>query len=75
MEIEDQKKRRRRVKQALSLGERLMQMARKARETAELLPPGVEQAEQLRRAREAEAIADLDQFLRSPVRQDVPRSR
>ncbi|MGJ5177651.1 hypothetical protein ACQR16_04805 [Bradyrhizobium oligotrophicum] len=52
-----------------------MQMARKARETAERLPPGLEQAEHLRRAREAEAIADLDQALRSPVRQQAPRSR
>ena len=51
----------------MSLGERLLQTAHEARETAKRLPPGVEQARQLKRAREAEAIADLDQFLKSPV--------
>ncbi len=59
----------------MSLGERLLQTAREAREAAKRLPPGVEQARQLRRAREAEAIADLDQFLQSPGRNGPQRSR
>jgi len=75
MEVEIQKKRRRRVKQTMSLGERLLQTAREARETAKRLPPGVEQARQLRRAREAEAIAELDRFLKAPERSGPARSR
>jgi len=75
MEVEVQKKRRRRVKQTMSLGERLLLTAREARETAKRLPPGVEQARQLRRAREAEAIAELDRFLTGPGRSSPARSR
>ena len=75
MEIEVQKKRRRRVKQTMSLGERLLQAAREARETAKRLPPGVEQARELRRAREAEAIAELDRFLTGPGRSHPARPR
>ncbi|MBR1138188.1 MAG: hypothetical protein E6614_37855 [Bradyrhizobium sp.] len=75
MDVETQKKRRRRVKQTMSLGERLLQTAREARDQAKRLPPGIEQARQLRRAREAEAIAELDRFLTAPARSNPPRSR
>jgi len=75
MELDIQKKRRRRVKQTMSLGERLLQTAREARELAKRLPPGIEQARQLRRAREAEAIVELDRFLTGPARSTPPRSR
>lgn len=68
MEIQTQKKRRRRFKQTLSLGERLLQSARDARDAAKQMPPGLDQARMLRRAREAEAIAQLDEFLRGPTR-------
>ncbi|MGC2774115.1 MAG: hypothetical protein WA418_00600 [Bradyrhizobium sp.] len=74
-EIEVEKKRRRRVKQTLSLGDRLLQTAREARDMAKRLPPGIEQARQLRRAREAEAIVELDRFLTSPARSNPQRSR
>jgi hypothetical protein len=62
------KKRRRRFKQTLPLGERLLRTAREARDAAKLLPPGLDQSRLLKRAREAEAIAQLEQFLRSPTR-------
>ena len=75
MELDIQKKRRRRVKQTMSLGERLLQTAREARELAKRLPPGIEQARQLRRAREAEAIVELDRFLTGPARSTPRRSR
>jgi hypothetical protein len=74
-EVEVQKKRRRRVKQTMSLGERLLETAREAREIAKRLPPGIEQARQIRRAREAEAIVELDRFLTTPARTSQQRSR
>jgi hypothetical protein len=58
------KKRRRRVKQTASLGERLLQSAREARAAAKQLPPGVDQARLLKHAREAEAVAQLDELLK-----------
>ncbi|CCD85259.1 conserved protein of unknown function [Bradyrhizobium sp. ORS 285] len=75
MEVEIPKKRRRRVKQTMTLGERLLQTAREARDMAKRLPPGIEQARQLRRAREAEAIVELERFLTGPARSTPPRSR
>jgi hypothetical protein len=69
MQIEaTKKKRRRRFKQTLPLGERLLRAARDARDAAKLLPPGLDQNRLLKRAREAEAIAQLEQFLRAPTR-------
>ncbi|MGY3451420.1 hypothetical protein [Bradyrhizobium sp. USDA 4353] len=75
MEVEIPKKRRRRVKQTMTLGERLLQTAREARDMAKRLPPGIEQARQLRRAREAEAIVELERFLTTPARSTPPRPR
>ncbi|WP_257169190.1 hypothetical protein [Bradyrhizobium sp. SRS-191] len=75
MEVEIPKKRRRRVKQTMTLGERLLQTAREARDMARRLPPGIEQARQLRRAREAEAIVELERFLTGPARSKPPRPR
>ncbi|MGJ4949031.1 hypothetical protein [Bradyrhizobium sp. HKCCYLS20291] len=72
---ESQKKRRRRVKQTMTLAERLLQAAREARDIAKHLPPGIEQARHLRRAREAEAIVELDRFLKAPARSTPPRPR
>ncbi|CCD91852.1 conserved hypothetical protein [Bradyrhizobium sp. ORS 375] len=68
MEVDYRKKRRRRVKQTLSLGERLLQTAHAAREAAKQMPPGADQVQLLARAREAEAIAQLEAFLRGPTR-------
>jgi uncharacterized membrane protein YccC len=68
MEIETPKKRRRRFKQTLPLAERLSRLAREARDAAERLPPGLDQKRLLRQAREAEAIVQLEQFLRAPMR-------
>lgn len=61
MQIE--KKRRRRFKQTQSLSDRLLAMANMARQVAEQTAPGVEQNRLLRKAREAEAIVQLDQWL------------
>jgi hypothetical protein len=74
MEIEAPKKRRRRVKQTLPLIERLLRSAREARDAAERLPPGQDQMRLLRRAREAEAIAQLDEYLKGPTRYPPRRS-
>ena len=47
-------KRRRRVKQTVSLRARLAAFAKAAREKASLLPPGAEKDDLLKKAREAE---------------------
>jgi len=64
MTLDVSKKRRRRFKQTTPLGERLLQAAREARAAAKQLPPGVDQARLLKRAREAEAVAQLDELLK-----------
>lgn len=58
------KKRRRRFKQTAPLSERLLQSAREARTAAKQLPPGGDQVQLLKRAREAEAAAQLDELLK-----------
>ncbi|WP_407158649.1 hypothetical protein [Bradyrhizobium sp. STM 3557] len=58
------KKQRRRFKQDTPLSERLLRAAREARAAARQLPPGVDQARLLKRAREAEAVAQLDEMLK-----------
>lgn len=55
-----------RFKQDRSLGERLIQEARQAREKAKQLPPGEESEILLKKAREAEITASIDQWLNSP---------
>jgi hypothetical protein len=67
MEPETVKKRRRRVKQTISLGERLLRIAREARDAAGRLPPGADHARLMNQAREAEAVANLDQYLQIPT--------
>jgi len=64
----ENRKRRRRVKQTVPLGERLLQTAHAARDAAKQSPPGMDQAELLRRVHEAEAIAQLEAFLTGPTR-------
>nr|WP_291702859.1 hypothetical protein [Bradyrhizobium sp.] len=63
METVVSKKRRRRFKQTLPLGERLLMAASLARDAAEQMPPGAERTKLLMKAREAEAIAQLEQCL------------
>jgi hypothetical protein len=58
--------RRRRIKQKLSLKDRLALFARAAREKASLLPPGAEKDELLRKARQSDTMAHLNDWLTSP---------
>jgi hypothetical protein len=57
---------RRRFTQKLSLTDRLKLFARAAREKASLLPPGAEKDELLRKARQADTTAHLDDWVNSP---------
>lgn len=63
-------KRRRRVRQTVSLQDRLSQQAREDRDQARSLPPGREREELLRHARRAESASQMTQWLtfRSPAR-------
>lgn len=54
---------RRRFKQTQDLEERLAQAALRYREEAKKLSPGVERERLMRRARQAEAAADISEFL------------
>jgi hypothetical protein len=56
---------RRRLKQQLSLQDRLSSFAKTAREVAALLPPGAEKNELLRKAREADTTAHLNEWIES----------
>ncbi|MEH2569827.1 hypothetical protein [Bradyrhizobium sp. AZCC 2289] len=57
---------RRRFKQKLSLQERLALFAKAAREKASLLRPGAEKDELLRKARQADTAAHLNEWASSP---------
>ncbi|MDA9409978.1 hypothetical protein XH80_25525 [Bradyrhizobium sp. CCBAU 45384] len=57
---------RRRVKQTLSLEDRLAEEARRLREEAESLPRGPVREAALRRARQAETGSHISEWLRSP---------
>jgi len=56
---------RRPFKQAISLKDKLTAFARDAHEKAALLPPGLERKDLLRKAWQAHATADLDDWLKS----------
>ncbi|MGX1167916.1 hypothetical protein AB7M16_004182 [Bradyrhizobium sp. USDA 372] len=58
--------RRRRFKQTKSLKERLLEEAHKLLEEARLLPHGPVRDAALRRARQAETAAHMDDWLNSP---------
>jgi hypothetical protein len=70
-------KRRRRVRQTVSLQDRLAQQARDDRDLARNLPPGREREELLRRARRAESASQMTGWLTLPQRksQKQPRLR
>lgn len=57
---------RRRIKQTLSLQDRLAAFAREARERASNLPAGLMRDDMLRRARQADTAAHLDEWINSP---------
>jgi hypothetical protein len=57
---------RRRIKQTLSLEERLAVQARRLREEAQKAFPGSERETLLRRARQAETGSHISEWLRSP---------
>jgi hypothetical protein len=57
------KMRRRRVKQTVPLRERLLRSAELAREQASHLPPGDEKQVLMRKAQQAEVVADLEASL------------
>ena len=57
---------RRRIKPEAPFEERLAQMAQKCMEKAKTLPPGIEREEMIRKARQAEIAAQLDQWAASP---------
>jgi hypothetical protein len=57
---------RRRFKQIQSLEERLAEEAKRLREQAKLLKPGILRDELLRKARQAETGSRMSEWLRSP---------
>ena len=57
---------RRRFKHAKSLRERLLEEAQSLRDAAKLLPDGPVRDATLRKARESEATAHMDDWLNSP---------
>jgi len=57
---------RRRFKNTLTFPDRLAMEAERLKQEAETKPPGQEQNELLRRARQAETAAHIDEWLSSP---------
>ena len=58
--------RRRRFKQAQSLKQRLLDRVNSLREEAKLMAPGLEREIVLRKARQSETAANIDEWLSSP---------
>jgi len=56
----------RRIKHILSLEERLAEEARRLREKAKKLAPGLEQTNLLQKARENEMVAHMTEWITSP---------
>ena len=57
---------RRRFRQTQSLKDRLVSEVKRLREEAKTLPPGASRESKLRKARQAETAAHIDEWLRSP---------
>jgi hypothetical protein len=71
---------RRRFKQTTSLQERLLETAQQCRQQAKLLPYGPVREAVLKKARQAEAAAHMDEWLSSPglhapKKHDIPGPR
>jgi hypothetical protein len=57
---------RRRFKQSTSFQERLAEWAKQVRDQADQLPPGIERDKLLKKVRQADAAAHLDDWANSP---------
>ena len=57
---------RRRIKQTLSLEDRLSEESKRLRDEAKALPPGAARNELIRKARQAETGSHISAWLRSP---------
>jgi hypothetical protein len=57
---------RRRIKHTMSFDERLADRARRLRDQAKTLPPGIERDELTRKARQAETASRVNEWLTSP---------
>ena len=57
---------RRRFRQTITLEERLADEAKRLRDEAKKLPPGPEQAELLRKARENDVVSEVAGWITSP---------
>ncbi|KJC35996.1 hypothetical protein UP09_33135 [Bradyrhizobium sp. LTSP885] len=57
---------RRRIKQTVSLEDRLAQEAARLKQAARGTPPGIERERMIRRARQAETAAQMSEWLASP---------
>jgi hypothetical protein len=57
---------RHRIKQSLSLEQRLSEEAKRLREEARVLPPGTVREALLRKARQCETGSHMSEWLRSP---------
>jgi len=57
---------RRRIKQTLSLKDRLSLFSKKAIDEAEKLPPGPERDELIKKARKADTASNIDAWANSP---------
>jgi hypothetical protein len=58
---------RRRFKNTLTFPDRLAKAAERFRQEAESKPPGLERDDLLRKVRQAESAAQIDQWISSPV--------
>lgn len=56
----------RRIKQNTSLEERLAKQAKRLRQEAKSLPPGIDRERAIRKARQAETGAHIGEWLNSP---------
>jgi hypothetical protein len=59
-------KKRSRVKQTLTLEERLIEAAKRLREQAKILPASAERDELMRKARQAEITSHMSEWITSP---------
>ena len=64
---------RRRVKQTLSLQDRLASFAREASDSASKLPPGPDREALLKKARQATTAAQLDGWIAGSDQQQLPQ--
>jgi hypothetical protein len=56
----------RRLKENAPLNQRLTEQAKRLREKARAMPPGIEREQLIRRARQAETAAHMQEWLTSP---------